>query len=192
MTILGSAAVFYKTVAADPDDLPQRSEKSGQLRRVASTAPLGSLGVGSATHRLAFMNRGWSESLSLGEMIRRQREIAALPMRQLAAMAGISNPYLSQIERGLRDPSDQVLNAIADSLQMSADSLRPPTPEPDPDAAPPAVVAAVRADPDLTAQQRKALEESYLAFREVTIERRRLKGRRNGAASSDVSPANAD
>ena len=51
--------------------------------------------------------------------------MAALPMRQLAAMAGISNPYLSQIERGLRDPSDQVLNAIADSLQMSADSLRP-------------------------------------------------------------------
>ena len=64
------------------------------------------------------MSRTWSESLSLGEMIRRQREIAALPMRQLAAMAGISNPYLSQIERGLRDPSDQVLNAIADSLQM--------------------------------------------------------------------------
>ena len=47
-------------------------------------------------------------------------------MRQLAAMSGISNPYLSQIERGLRDPSDQVLNAIADSLHLSADSLRPP------------------------------------------------------------------
>ncbi|MEP6562472.1 MAG: helix-turn-helix transcriptional regulator, partial [Nakamurella sp.] len=55
------------------------------------------------------MSSSWSESLSLGEMIRRQREIAALPMRQLAAMSGISNPYLSQIERGLRDPSDQVL-----------------------------------------------------------------------------------
>ena len=63
------------------------------------------------------MNHSWSESMSLGEMIRRQREMASLPMRQLAAMAGISNPYLSQIERGLRDPSDQVLNAIADSLQ---------------------------------------------------------------------------
>ena len=138
------------------------------------------------------MNGSWPEALSLGEMIRRQREIAALPMRQLAAMSGISNPYLSQIERGLRDPSDQVLNAIADSLQMSADSLRPPEPEPEPEPAPPAVIAAVRADPDLTAQQRKALEESYLAFREVTIERRRLKGRRNGATSSDVSPANAD
>lgn len=127
------------------------------------------------------MTHSWSESMSLGEMIRRQREMASLPMRQLAAMAGISNPYLSQIERGLRDPSDQVLNAIADSLQMSADSLRPPAADPDLDSHPPAVVSAIRADPDLTAQQRKALEESYLAFRQVTIERRRVRGRRNGA-----------
>ena len=147
---------------------------------------------GGPTPGLSRMSRTWSESLSLGEMIRRQRELAALPMRQLAAMSGISNPYLSQIERGLRDPSDQVLNAIADSLQMSADSLRPPVPEPDPDAAPPPVVAAVRADPDLTVQQRKALEESYLAFREVTIERRRVKGRRNGGSSSDTPIARAD
>lgn len=111
--------------------------------------------------------------------------MASLPMRQLAAMAGISNPYLSQIERGLRDPSDQVLNAIADSLQMSADSLRPPAPEPDLDLDPPPVVIAIRADPDLTTQQRKALEESYLAFRQVTYERRRIKGRRNGAALTE-------
>ncbi len=129
------------------------------------------------------MSPSWPESMSLGEMIRRQREVAALPMRQLAAMAGISNPYLSQIERGLRDPSDHVLNAIADSLQMSANSLRPAAPRPSPDAPLSAVVAAVRADPDLTAQQRKALEESYLAFREVTIERRRLRGRRPGSAA---------
>lgn len=129
------------------------------------------------------MNHSWSESMSLGEMIRRQREMASLPMRQLAAMAGISNPYLSQIERGLRDPSDQVLNAIADSLQMSADSLRPPAPEPDLDNDPPPVVSAIRSDPDLTAQQRKALEESYLAFRQVTLERRR-RNRRNGVTQS--------
>ena len=61
------------------------------------------------------MNGGWPKAPTLGEVIRRQRELARLPMRQLAAMAGISNPYLSQIERGLRDPSDQVLTAIADS-----------------------------------------------------------------------------
>ncbi|HEY5882670.1 MAG TPA: helix-turn-helix transcriptional regulator [Nakamurella sp.] len=133
------------------------------------------------------MNHSWSESMSLGEMIRRQREMASLPMRQLAAMAGISNPYLSQIERGLRDPSDQVLNAIADSLQMSADSLRPPAPEPGPDSDPPPVVSAIRSDPDLTSQQRKALEESYLAFRQVTLERRR-RGRRDGGTTPDARP----
>jgi transcriptional regulator with XRE-family HTH domain len=167
--------------------------KDSETRRVIpKKASVDSARVDKVAPRLGFMNRPWPESMSLGEMIRRQREMASLPMRQLAAMAGISNPYLSQIERGLRDPSDHVLNAIADSLQMSADSLRPPVQDPGPDAAPPAVVAAVRADPDLTAQQRKALEESYLAFREVTIERRRVKGRRNGGASSDASPANAD
>src|SRR6185312_1094476 len=119
-------------------------------------------------------------------------EMASLPMRQLAAMAGISNPYLSQIERGLRDPSDQVLNAIADSLQLSAESLRLPPAEPDLDLDPPDVISAIGADPDLTAQQRRALEESYLALREVTIERRRIKGRRNGGSSSDTPIASVD
>src|SRR6187455_2467989 len=118
------------------------------------------------------MTNGY-EPMSMGEMIRKQRELASLPMRQLAAMAGISNPYLSQIERGLRAPSDQVLNAIADSLQMSADTLRPPVSE----RAESAVLLAIAADPDLTAQQRKALLESYDAFRELTIERRKVKGR---------------
>lgn len=114
--------------------------------------------------------------MSLGEIIRRQRELTALPMRQLAAMAGISNPYLSQIERGLREPSEQVLKSLADSLQMSADSLRPPPVE-TPEQAHSAVLEAIAADPDLTAQQRKALQESYRAFREITIEHRRDKGR---------------
>ena len=50
-------------------------------------------------------------ALSLGEIIRRQREISELSMRQFASMAGISNPYLSQIERGLREPSDKVMEA---------------------------------------------------------------------------------
>ncbi len=122
------------------------------------------------------MSATWPESMSLGEIIRRQRELTALPMRQLAAMAGISNPYLSQIERGLREPSEQVLKALADSLQLSADSLRPPTPECE-NGADSAVLTAIAADPDLTAQQRKALQESYRAFRELTIEHRRDKGR---------------
>jgi len=121
------------------------------------------------------MNSQWPESMSLGEIIRRQREMTALPMRQLAAMAGISNPYLSQIERGLREPSEQVLKSLADCLQLSADSLRARSDEPDdPESA---VLTAIAADPDLTAQQRKALQESYRAFREITIDHRREKGR---------------
>ena len=59
----------------------------------------------------------------LGEIIRRQRELSELSMRQFADLAGISNPYLSQIERGLRDPSERVLEAIASALQVSADTL---------------------------------------------------------------------
>jgi transcriptional regulator with XRE-family HTH domain len=127
------------------------------------------------------MSNAWPESSTLGELIRRQRELASLPMRQLAAMAGISNPYLSQIERGLREPSEHVLHAIADSLQVSAETLRTgdddePTGE-QPEVS--SVLAdAIQADPDLTASQRRALQETYEAFREVTIERRRAKGRR--------------
>ena len=52
----------------------------------------------------------------LGEIIRRQRELSELSMRQFATLAGISNPYLSQIERGLREPSERVLDAIATAL----------------------------------------------------------------------------
>ena len=60
---------------------------------------------------------------TLGEVIRRQRELNRLSMRQFAQMAGISNPYLSQIERGLRAPSQRVVDAIARSLETSTDAL---------------------------------------------------------------------
>lgn len=122
------------------------------------------------------MNSSWPDPMSLGAVIRRQRELAELPMRQLAAMAGISNPYLSQIERGLRDPSEQVLRSLADSLQLSADALRPPAAA-EAEQVVSAVLDAIAADPDLTPQQRKALQESYRAFREVTIDRRHNKSR---------------
>ena len=72
------------------------------------------------------MNPGESENL-VGEIIRRQRELAELSMRQVAAMAGISNPYLSQIEHGLRAPSADVLETIATTLGVSPEILRPRT-----------------------------------------------------------------
>ncbi|WP_241962393.1 helix-turn-helix domain-containing protein [Rhodococcus opacus] len=111
-------------------------------------------------------------SPTLGELIRQQRELAELPMRQFAAMVGISNPYLSQIERNLREPSERVLDAIAEHLQTSADVLLGQVrtrPEEASD-----VVRAIGQDGDLTNAQRKALLEMYETFRKVTrAERKR-------------------
>jgi transcriptional regulator with XRE-family HTH domain len=114
----------------------------------------------------------------LGEIIRRQRELSELSMRQFADLAGISNPYLSQIERGLREPSERVLDAIAAALQVSADTLYEQagmTVGEEPETA--ALEQAIREDPRLTGRQRQALLEVYRAFvaqaRPVTRPRRR-------------------
>jgi transcriptional regulator with XRE-family HTH domain len=118
---------------------------------------------------------------TLGDIIRQQRELAALPMRQLAAMVGISNPYLSQIERGLRAPSEQVLDAIARSLRTSADALYEQATDVAGEEAPKSgVLAAIDEDPDLTARQRQALVEVYTALIEATRARRRRRGRSPG------------
>ena len=82
--------------------------------------------------------------------------------------SGISNPYLSQIERGLRDPSEKVLDAIAQNLQLSADALqehggRRPDGSAD-EVGESEVVAAIRADPKLTPRQRQALVGVYNVF----------------------------
>lgn len=101
----------------------------------------------------------------LGEIIRRQRELSALSMRQFATLAGISNPYLSQIERGLREPSDRVVDAIASVLEVSAATLYEQagvTVGEAPEIS--AVEEAVREDQRLTGRQRQALLEVYRAF----------------------------
>ena len=103
---------------------------------------------------------------SLGEIVRRQRELSELSMRRFAAMAGISNPYLSQIERGLREPSEQVAEAIAKALSTSVDALYKQAGIQD-EEAPSAVAEAIAAAPDLTARQRQALLTTYEAFRTV-------------------------
>src|SRR5687767_11315664 len=101
----------------------------------------------------------------LGEFIRRQREVQELSMRQLADLAGISNPYLSQIERGLREPSEKVLDAIARNLELSAEALEEHgARRPVDDGEEPEVVTAIRDDAQLTARQRQALIEVYDAF----------------------------
>lgn len=102
----------------------------------------------------------------LGEFIRRQRELQTLTLRQLAEMTGISNPYLSQIERGLREPSETVLDALAHNLELSADTLYEyagrPRGDEEPEAWP--VVDAIKADERLTARQRQAMIEVYDSF----------------------------
>ena len=113
----------------------------------------------------------------LGRIIRAQRELAALPMRQFAATVGISNPYLSQIERGLRAPSDAVLAAIAESLETSTERLYaeagfvspPPDDEPDDMRRLEAEIAAAT---ELTAAQRRALIEIYRGFVDANAVRR--------------------
>ena len=112
----------------------------------------------------------------LGRLIREQRSLAEMSLRELAARTNVSNPYLSQIERGLREPSEQVLDAIAQQLELSAEALQEhgarPVNEQD-DAAEPAVVTAIREDPQLTARQRRALLEVYDSFTGRAPKRRR-------------------
>ena len=110
---------------------------------------------------------------AIGAYIREQREQAKISLRQLAQAAGVSNPYLSQIERGLRRPSADILQQIARGLRISAEALyvqagfledRPPGP---------GVRDAVLADPELTERQKQMLLEVYESFRKEAASRNR-------------------
>lgn len=105
-------------------------------------------------------------SSALGEVIRKQRELASMTMRQLATMAGISNPYLSQIEHGIREPSQNVLRQIAVSLGLDPDELQPTADETA------GVREAIDADAGLTAAQRRALKEVYASMIAATASKR--------------------
>ena len=99
----------------------------------------------------------------LGEYLRQQRIAANLSVRQLSAVTGISNPYLSQIERGLRRPSAEILQQLAQGLSLSAESLYVRAGLLDPDHAPHGADArvAIRNDPRLDGPQRRALLDAY-------------------------------
>jgi transcriptional regulator with XRE-family HTH domain len=101
----------------------------------------------------------------LGEFIREQRRITHLSLRKLSELAGISNPYLSQIERGMRRPSAEILQQIARALEISSETLyvragileeRPPNTD---------LSGEIRRDPHLTEEQKKALLRIYISFR---------------------------
>lgn len=104
-------------------------------------------------------------------------------MRQFAELVGISNPYLSQIERGLRAPSEQVVQSIADVLKVSADTLYEKAGVTrDGDEASDAV-AAIEEDPRLTARQRRAMFEIYESFTGISARPRRRRQTEADAAS---------
>jgi len=101
----------------------------------------------------------------LGDYLKEQRLSARLSLRQLAEQAGVSNPYLSQIERGLRKPSAEVLQQIAKALRISAEQLYVRAGILDPsDSEAGSVELAVLADTGLTERQKQSLLEIYQSF----------------------------
>lgn len=102
---------------------------------------------------------------SLGEFLRDQRRSAQLSLRQLSDLAGVSNPYLSQIERGLRKPSAEVLQQLANALRISSEALYVRAGLLDEPSSDRTVVDAVRADPSLDEQQKRVLLDVYEALR---------------------------
>ncbi len=115
-----------------------------------------------------------AKGLDVGAYIREQRRKAHLSLRNLADRAGVSNPYLSQIERGMRQPSAKILKGIATALQVSAETLftQAGILDGSPDDADGDVLRAIFRDPQLSDSQRRELAEVYERFRIETAERR--------------------
>jgi len=105
---------------------------------------------------------------TLGEYLREQRQAARLSVRQLSELAGVSNPYLSQIERGLKKPSAEILNQLAKGLQVSSESLyiRAGLLDAHEGSAParPETRAVIKSDPRLTSRQKSTLLAVYDSF----------------------------
>ncbi len=103
--------------------------------------------------------------VDLGAFIRSQRELARMSVRKLADVAGVSNPYLSQIERGIRRPSADILQQLAEALRISVESLyvRAVILQPS-KAHEPTVTEAIERDPVLSPEQKQALINVYESF----------------------------
>jgi len=102
---------------------------------------------------------------NLGDYIREQRSTSQISLRQLAVAAGVSNPYLSQIERGLRRPSAEILQQIAKALRISAEALYVQAGMLDERMSGTEVSTAVHTDPRLSERQKQVLLEIYESFR---------------------------
>ena len=122
---------------------------------------------------------------SLGEYIREQREAAEVSLRQLAKSSGVSNPYLSQVERGLKKPSAEILGQIASALRISAETLYVRAGLLEPRAGSAAVTDAIAADETINERQRQVLLEIYAAFQSEN------KATAGSAAADAPQPARA-
>jgi transcriptional regulator with XRE-family HTH domain len=105
-----------------------------------------------------------SKHTDLGSFIRQQRERANLSLRRLADTAGISNPYLSQIERGIRKPSAEILSRLSRALEISANSLYSKAGFLDEELQSPTISEAIQADALLSSSQKKVLLDMYKAL----------------------------
>lgn len=123
-------------------------------------------------------------SSQVGDFIRTQRNAAQVSLRELARSAGVSNPYLSQVERGLRKPSAEILAQIAKGLEISAETLYEQAGLLDRRSGTPDTVAAIRADPALSERHRAVLLELY-----ETYARERALLRSTSGAGSTTEPA---
>ena len=117
----------------------------------------------------------------LGEFIREQRRSSQISVRQLAKTAGVSNPYLSQIERGLRKPSAEILQQLAKALRISAEALYIQAGILEQREAGGLVTAALMGDEGLTERQKQVLMEIYDSFRKENL----IVGTSVGAASPE-------
>ena len=124
----------------------------------------------------------WHE---LGSFIREQRGSARLSLRRLSELAGISNPYLSQIERGLRRPSAEILQQIAKALRISAETLYVQAGILEAPSGAPDLTRAILADQTISEEQKQALVRIYLSFRrDHEDERHEARGGPPDAAAS--------
>jgi transcriptional regulator with XRE-family HTH domain len=101
----------------------------------------------------------------LGEFIREQRRVGHLSLRKLSEMAGISNPYLSQIERGLRKPSAEILQQLARALEISSETLYVRAGILDARDGSSDLISEIRRDPFINEDQKKTLIRIYESFR---------------------------
>jgi transcriptional regulator with XRE-family HTH domain len=128
---------------------------------------------------------------SIGDYIREQREQARISVRQLAQAAGVSNPYLSQIERGLRKPSADILQQIAKGLRISAEALYVQAGILEDRPADSGVRSALLADPELSERQKQVLIEIYESFRKENAAAAAAQVPADAAETADSAPASA-